>query len=264
MSISVIMPTYNRANRIKKAIDSVLAQQFSDLELLVIDDGSDDGTEEVVGQYDDQRVRHFKLNKNCGVSVARNVGLNIAQCEDVTFVDSDDCLYGDFLGEMYSQKHTYHADVLMSWYRKGIEKSEAAVVGAGDRFFIRSTSALYSREFLLENQLLFPSGIQCGEDICFILTVMAVAGCVVDLRQAGRYQYIQHHGARLSREADKFKQLLKSFMLLNNQLRLRNFEYRRLFMKKLFHLYTDDFKKVFASEKEQKRIAHIYESCIND
>lgn len=89
--VSVIIPTYNRANLISQAIDSVLQQTFSDFEIIVVDDGSTDDTEAVVKVYGD-RVRYV-WTPNGGTGHARNVGMQHARGTYFTFLDSDDVLY---------------------------------------------------------------------------------------------------------------------------------------------------------------------------
>jgi GT2 family glycosyltransferase len=89
--VSVIIPTYNRAYCVERAIDSVLGQTHREVEVVLIDDGSTDGTADlIVGRYGgDKRVRYFRQN-NCGISGARNAGLERAQGGYVAFLDSDD------------------------------------------------------------------------------------------------------------------------------------------------------------------------------
>jgi len=89
-AVSVIVPTYNRAGRLVRAIDSVLAQTFEDFELLIVDDASTDDTAEVVGGYGDRRVRFLPAAVNRGVSTARNRGVRAARGELIAFLDSDD------------------------------------------------------------------------------------------------------------------------------------------------------------------------------
>lgn len=88
--ITVIIPTYNRGNTIKRAIDSVLNQTILDIELIIIDDNSDDDTQEVVKNYKDDRIRYFKLKENRGACYARNYGISIAKGQYIAFQDSDD------------------------------------------------------------------------------------------------------------------------------------------------------------------------------
>ncbi|MCL1950191.1 MAG: glycosyltransferase [Turicibacter sp.] len=88
--ISVIIPTYNRAQTIVRSIESVLAQTYQDFEVLVVDDASTDNTEEVVAGIEDERVKYFRLPKNGGAPVARNFGIQQAAYEYIAFQDSDD------------------------------------------------------------------------------------------------------------------------------------------------------------------------------
>lgn len=88
--VSIVLPTYNREKKLGKAIESVLKQSYSYFELLVIDDGSTDGTEQVVNSYKDERLQYHKLPQNGGQSKARNYGLQLAKYDYIAFEDSDD------------------------------------------------------------------------------------------------------------------------------------------------------------------------------
>jgi len=86
--VSVIIPTYNRAWTLKKAIESVLEQDYKNFELIVVDDGSTDDTEALVSEY--AKAVKFVQQPNLGVSAARNRGISIASGALITFLDSDD------------------------------------------------------------------------------------------------------------------------------------------------------------------------------
>lgn len=88
--VSVVIPTYNRAEMLKRAIKSVLDQGYDNLEILVIDDGSTDDTGEVVRSFNDERIVFHPLQSNKGVSAARNEGIKLASGEYIAFLDSDD------------------------------------------------------------------------------------------------------------------------------------------------------------------------------
>lgn len=88
--VSVIIPTYNRINTLPRSIGSVLNQTYENLELIVVDDGSTDGTEEYVKGLQDGRIRYVKGDGNRGPAAARNMGVRLAQGEYVAFQDSDD------------------------------------------------------------------------------------------------------------------------------------------------------------------------------
>lgn len=88
--VSVVLPTYNRAGMVQKAVESVLAQTYKNFELIIVDDASTDNTEDVVGSIKDDRIRYYKLETNKGPAGARNEGVEWASYDLVAFQDSDD------------------------------------------------------------------------------------------------------------------------------------------------------------------------------
>jgi len=89
-TVTVVIPTYNRAHLIGRALRSVLAQTHQDFEIIIVDDGSSDDTEEVINNYPDQRITYYRHGRNRGGSVARNTGIELAKGRFIAFLDSDD------------------------------------------------------------------------------------------------------------------------------------------------------------------------------
>ncbi|OKA33153.1 glycosyltransferase family 2 protein, partial [Bacillus cereus] len=88
--ISIITPVYNSEKYIEFTIKSVLNQTYSNWEMLIVDDCSKDGTEEVINQFKDPRIKYSKLEKNSGAAVARNEALKKARGKYIAFLDADD------------------------------------------------------------------------------------------------------------------------------------------------------------------------------
>ena len=88
-AVSVVIPTFNRAQKVVRAISSVLSQTFTDVEIIVVDDGSTDGTKKEVEQFDDL-VTYVAHSSNLGVSAARNTGIKSSGAPLIAFLDSDD------------------------------------------------------------------------------------------------------------------------------------------------------------------------------
>lgn len=97
---SVIIPLYNKAPYVRKTIESVLGQTFDDYELVIIDNGSNDGSSEIVAEFTDSRIRIVRLEENVGVSNARNKGVELSIALYITFLDADDWWEPTFLEEM--------------------------------------------------------------------------------------------------------------------------------------------------------------------
>lgn len=98
---SVVIPLYNKAKHIERAINSVLGQTFQDFELIIIDDGSTDNSAELVAHYTDTRIQLIKQS-NAGVSAARNKGIHNARGKYISLLDADDKYQPYFLQEMHT------------------------------------------------------------------------------------------------------------------------------------------------------------------
>lgn len=113
--ISVIIPAFNSEKTIKETIDSVLKQTFTDFEIIVINDGSQDTTLELIEQIKDDRIKVFSFN-NAGGNVSRNRGLKLAVGEFVSFLDADDLWTPDKLeSQLADLKNNLSAQVAYSW-----------------------------------------------------------------------------------------------------------------------------------------------------
>ena len=90
--VSVIIPTYNRAHSIVRSIQSILNQTYQDFEIIVVDDGSTDNTQEIIKeiQTQDKRIRYIRYENNKGAPTARNTGIKTARSDYIAFQDSDD------------------------------------------------------------------------------------------------------------------------------------------------------------------------------
>ncbi len=117
--ISVIVPAYNVESFIGPCIDSILAQSFRTIEVIVVDDGSTDNTRQVIHQYaaTDARVR-IVTHKNSGLAVARNTGLDLACGEYVAFVDGDDLLEPGALENWLTGARRYNASIVLGGYTR--------------------------------------------------------------------------------------------------------------------------------------------------
>ena len=112
-TVSVILPTYDRAYVLWKAVQSVLAQTYGEFELIVVDDGSTDCTSRLLEEFRDARIRELET-PNRGPSAARNAGLELAEGEFVAYLDSDNTWKEGFLGHMLAAAQAEDSNML--WY----------------------------------------------------------------------------------------------------------------------------------------------------
>lgn len=99
--ITVVIPTFNRADQVKRSIQSVINQTFTDFELLVMDDGSTDHTQEIVSAFKDSRIHYETAENSGGPATPRNRGIKLSRTEYIAFLDSDDWWLPEKLEESY-------------------------------------------------------------------------------------------------------------------------------------------------------------------
>lgn len=113
--ISIIIPSYNHSKYIKKCIDSMTSQTYQDWELIIIDDGSKDNSNEIISEYNDKRITHIR-QENAGAHNAINRGLSLANGEYLTILNSDDEFHKDRLQECINQfEQQPNIDFISTW-----------------------------------------------------------------------------------------------------------------------------------------------------
>ena len=122
MKFSIIVPTYNRKEYISKCIESVLNQTYDNFELIIVDDGSTDNTEDIIKSYTDKRIKYYK-NQNHGIGYSRNYGINKAVGDYLIFLDSDDYFSNNTLDVI--SKNIKSNDILIFNYIEYYEKDNS-------------------------------------------------------------------------------------------------------------------------------------------
>lgn len=201
---SVIMPVYNKAPYVVKAVESVLSQTCGDWELIVVDDGSKDGSSDLVKPYSDPRIRLHR-QENAGVSVARNTGAAMAGGEYLCFLDADDWWEPAFLAEMSGliDRHPDGGIYGTSYWivKNGVRR--VAPIGFDEGFsegeinycrtYARTlgmplwTGAVCMPKIIFEKEGGFRRGIKLGEDFLLWIHVALKHKTVMLNRQLSNY-----------------------------------------------------------------------------
>lgn len=204
--ISVIVPVYNVERYLRRCIDSILAQTFTDFELLLIDDGSKDSSGEICDEYAAKDSRIIVFHKeNGGVSSARNVGLDNVRGEWVAFVDADDKISD---GYFHICEEHENADVVVKpfYIIKEKEKkyygNKVKVIDSREdifRYFVRKRvhalwDAIFKKSLITSKR--FNTDVSIGEDYLFFLSVLPnVKSLAFDSK--GPYHYFVRQGSAM-------------------------------------------------------------------
>lgn len=220
-ALSIVVPVYNVEKYLDRCMTSILNQDFSDWEMILVDDGSTDRCPALCDSYADKDHRIKVIHKkNGGLSNARNAGLKIASGEYVGFVDSDDTIRKDMYSRMINAAEEYHTDFVMSDYMRVFsdgkstlmtQKIEAglytkdrikteiypSLIMGGDIDYgslLSVCQCIYKLSFLLDNELCFKEDIRWSEDNLFSALVGYNAESFYYLKGEGLYNYHRNEG----------------------------------------------------------------------
>lgn len=292
--ISIIIPVYNVEPYIKKCLDSVKAQTFTDFEAIIVDDSSPDGSIKIAMDFVASDPR-FKIvtRENGGLSAARNTGIEYAKGKYIAFLDSDDFIAPSFLEKLYNACEENNADMAYCGftyyiYKNGLKKNQLFIVKdcvmEHDEAVSRIISdhglhsyawnKLYKRTLFTEHNITYPTmyfeDVATSPKTVFYANKLAVVGeCL--------YFYVKRQGSILSTmNVKKINDLLYSVMIVSNFLR-RNCEYapfekdiKRIITKfKLVNVYSIirqhillcSFKGMYTNLKTNFKMARYILDC---
>ncbi len=196
--VSVIVPVYNAAQFLDECIESILNQTHSDIELLLVDDGSEDNSSEICLNYQesDSRVKYINQGHN-GVSTARNIGLEHSKGKYICFIDSDDYIETDYIEVLYNKIEKEQTGIVYCNYKLmhgDKELKKKARLSNGNYTFDQVADiliddgtitgilfgsvcfAIYNSEIIKKNNLGFVPGLKRNEDGLFNLCYLQKAG----------------------------------------------------------------------------------------
>lgn len=191
--ISIIIPVYNVEKYLRRCLDSVRSQTFSDFEVLCINDGSTDNSKKILDEYADCDSRFIVINKkNSGVSAARNDGIKHANGEYIHFMDADDFIDSRYYAEMVKMAESFGLDMVCSGFvtntkyaRDIIYKSKSVVNTIYKK--LRNTYVLtdgyvwrylFKTNFIKQNGLRFDIKLISQEDAIFVLNAISYADSI--------------------------------------------------------------------------------------
>lgn len=211
MIVSVIIPAYNAAETLGKCLDSLINQEYKDLDIVLVDDGSKDQTAEIGKEYvkKDRRIRYF-YQKNHGVSAARNKGIQEALGKYICFVDSDDWVDSDYITILISNMNKGGLSVCNltmdndrkdeKWVKKlSVTQAQISVLAyPGMEGF--PVNKMFDLALIRHNNIFFSEEITICEDVLFSICYLSFCDGSVIYSGTRPYHYIKTgNGATNSR-----------------------------------------------------------------
>ncbi len=200
MLISIIVPVYNSEKYLKECISSILNQTYKKFELILINDGSTDNSLSICEIYRHKDDRINLINQeNSGVSVARNKGLEVANGEWITFIDSDDYIHVDFLDTFYKNINKKNDFILQNVVQFDdeisyefisyfdTEKDPLNFFKTYSPHLFYPWSRLFKKEIIKNNKIEFEPKISFAEDALFIMTYLNYCKCIKTINKVGYY-----------------------------------------------------------------------------
>ena len=218
--ISIIIPVYKSEDKLARCVNTVLAQSFTDFQLILVDDGSPDNSGKICDDFakKDDRVIVFH-NKNAGAAAARNAGIKAAKGKYIGFVDSDDFVAENHFEGMFSTAEKYLSDITMCDFLSVGKNSSETVMHHGfsegtvlnrseikskiyDNIFYNKNTVgyfslwnkLFRRSLVTRNGILINEDMSFGEDMLFVMDCLKQTNSIAFCENAGYYYEMTEDG----------------------------------------------------------------------
>jgi len=211
IKVSIIVPVYNTGKYIKKCIESLLNQSEENIELIIINDGTKDNSEEIIKNYTDSRIKYI-AKENEGIGKTRNLGIDLSKGKYVMFVDSDDYIKRDCVKKMYDRAELDNLDIVVSdYYEDRDGKIKEIKFPSFQNSSIESNSKIinsinlgpcnkiYSRNMLKNNKIRFEEKLKY-EDAPFVVKAILSANKIGKINECLSYYVIHKHSETTVRD----------------------------------------------------------------
>ncbi len=226
IKISIIVPVYNTSKYLNKCLDSLLNQTLEDIEIIIINDGSKDNSEEIIKSYHDKRLKYFS-QANSGIGKTRNRGIKLAEGEYLSFIDSDDYIAPDFCVKMYNKAQKDNCDIVVSNFlldkdgtfeefkvrpfKEGNIKTNPEILY---NINLGPCNKIYKRDLILNNNIEFVENLKY-EDVPFVCKSLKCAYKIGKLEDFLSYYVIHDNSETTIRDELVFDIFKISDLIIN-------------------------------------------------
>lgn len=221
MKVSVIVPVYNTSKYLSKCLDSLVNQTLKDIEIILVNDGSTDNSQDIIDEYKNKykNIKSYK-KKNGGLSDARNYGLKYAKGDYVGFVDSDDYVELSMYEKLYNKAIKDKSDMVTCDFYWLYPNKTIEDIGNENKskeelmltIRVIVCNKIIKRSIINDNKLEFPLGLRY-EDIYFTYVLMPYLNKISYLKEP-LYNYIQRDGSISNNQNKKVRDIFKIFDLI--------------------------------------------------
>lgn len=218
--VSIIVPIYNAEKYLNRCITSILEQTYKNIELILINDGSTDSSEEIILQMQEKNkdiIKYYK-QENKGVSETRNFGITIATGKYIMFVDNDDYIDNDYVEQYVDVAESGKCDVVIGGYRRVNSKDKIFLERKipntrwGRYITLTPWGRIFKKSYIIENDIRFLTS-NIGEDIFFNIQAINISDRILTIEYVG-YNWL-YNDKSVSNTIQKSFYNLEIYKLLN-------------------------------------------------
>lgn len=256
--VSIIIPIYNVESYLRESINSILQQKYQNYEIIAIDDGSTDGSSRILDEYDDNEKIKIVHKKNEGVSIARNLGINMAKGEYIAFIDADDSIEDEFLTKMVENIENY--DMTVCCYRehfvncdidhKYVNKStildnKEAISEIHNKSYYGGYlwNKLFKRKIIMENNIQFSDGVIMYEDVWFVSQYLIYCSKIIIIPDI-LYNYRMRNSSAVWNKNNNEESMIFVYKKLLNLFEKNNIDTTLIYYRILCFLYSSKRKNI--------------------
>lgn len=271
VKISIIVPVYNTEKYLNKCIDSLINQTMNEIEIIIINDGSKDNSEQIIKEYKDKRIKYFK-NNNQGIGKTRNFGIKKTTGEFLMFIDSDDYIRKDCCEKLYKNAKENKSSIVVSDFYKDyngkIEEIKisnfktSSLKDNKDLLLIINTgpcNKIFKRELIVNNNIIFDEDHKY-EDSPFVIDSIIYADKISKCNSALSY-YCIHKNSETTTRDERVFDILYIVDILREKLKKYDYleENMNIFTVNLLLNYTIQQRNQKSRKTANKFIDKVFE-----
>lgn len=266
--VSVIIPCFNCEKTIEATIESVLNQSYPKIEIILIDDGSNDNTLTTLQEIEakDKRIKVLH-QENKGVSMTRNNGIENSTGEYVVFIDSDDLIHKDYIKYLFDVINKKKCDTAFCYYKRDNTKNELELDVKkikeiqhnpeslthkliDEKYHIGFTTFIYKNELIEKYKIRFPNGLKTGEDLEFLWNYLIHCSSAMEIT-ASLYLYFNNPNSAVHKVEWSRTESFDSLKRIRHNMKKHNFEYVDVFYDYFSARYIWSYAKTFSVAKRK-------------